>query len=118
MRSSISLIVLGLAASLASASGGFFDSGCRECSLSGESTINCNCNGDQSSRDLGPHIANRDGQLRWGGGAYTASCGPCTLTGPGSVLGCNCRSIGGSFGWTELELNEHLAYIDGQLVVN
>jgi hypothetical protein len=64
MRSSISLVALGLA-SLASASGGFWNEGCRECNL-WFWTINCKCSGDWSSEDLDTSIRNDNGKLRWG----------------------------------------------------
>ncbi|KAK4167957.1 hypothetical protein QBC43DRAFT_331134 [Cladorrhinum sp. PSN259] len=137
MRSTLTLIALGLSSLVAAApapaanateldgevsimSGGFFNSGCSENNL-WYTTINSKCNGVWTSLDLNPYIINANGQLKWGGGGFGASCGSgaggtCNLQ--WSVLGCDCKKTNGQVVWTTVELNQHLAYSNGRLYVN
>ncbi|KAK3995002.1 hypothetical protein QBC44DRAFT_305622 [Cladorrhinum sp. PSN332] len=103
-------------------SGGFFNSGCSENTLY-YTTIHSKCQGTWISLDLNAYITNDNGQLRWGGSDYGHTCahnakggGSCNLQ--YSILGCDCKNMDGRAVWATVELNQHLAFIDGKLVVN
>ena len=59
-------------------------------------------------------VENINGQLQWSNGRFQLSCSNCVLQNS-SQLACNCRRMDQSVAATILNLNDHIANIDGIL---
>lgn len=65
--------------------------------------------------DLGDYITNNDGKILWSrDGNFQDSCTPPKLFNS-HILGTTCRKRNGQYVYGEINLNEHIANIDGEL---
>ena len=106
---------------------GEFSRTCRDIQLTDDVGLEATCrtiNGQnsQTGLNLNHHIINRNGQLRWRrNGNYIDSCHSCDVTtfgGGGSIrtiLDCQCQRIDRSWVSAQLNLDERIANINGQL---
>lgn len=67
-----------------------------------------------SSLDLNPYIENVDGFLVWQPSNFIETCSFTTIIGS-STLVTNCKSRDQALQHTEIDLNEHIANINGTL---
>lgn len=101
---------------------GDFSNTCREINLVNQTTVRAICKRrDQSEQytttDLNRYIANADGQLSWdlNGGKFILTCQQPNLLGEIQRLGAYCKKRNGATQITFINLNEHIANIDGFL---
>ncbi len=111
------VIAFNLFTSNASALGGFSRT-CREASVSG-SSLKASCeraNGgfNPTSIALNPYIGNIDGRFSWNDRNFIETCRNTTLK-SGSNLSAECKKRDQNFVSTSINLDEHIANIDGNL---
>ncbi|QMS88016.1 cyanovirin [Nostoc edaphicum CCNP1411] len=99
---------------------GQFSQTCQDISIDG-STLTATCEQadgytlSTTSIDLNPYIANLDGALDWDGDKFALTCDNIGLAGA-SRLRAECeRADGQTYLGTYIDLNEHIANIDGTL---
>ncbi|MBD2602942.1 cyanovirin [Scytonema hofmannii FACHB-248] len=97
---------------------GDFSKTCRDASVSG-STLRASCekaNGGftPTSIDLNPYIGNIDGSLSWNDKNFIETCRGTALK-SGSTLTAECKKRNQDFVGTSINLDDHIANIDGNL---
>lgn len=98
---------------------GQFSQSCADTSISG-SVLTATCyraDGSTlktSSIDLNSYIENVDGFLVWQPSNFIASC-DSTIVAGSNTLAAQCKSRDQALQYTEVDLNEHIANIDGTL---
>lgn len=97
---------------------GDFSKTCRNASIS-SSTLSASCekaNGgyQNTSIDLNPHIGNLDGSLSWDDKNFIQTCRKTSLSG-GSTLQGECKKKDQNFTNASINLDAHIANIDGTL---
>ncbi|MDZ8235626.1 MAG: CVNH domain-containing protein [Nostoc sp. ChiQUE01a] len=98
---------------------GQFSQTCQNISVEG-STLTADCqNADgytvsTTTIDLNPYISNLDGTLSWDGDKFALTCDNIGLAGR-NRLRAECERADGETLGTYINLDEHLANIDGQL---
>lgn len=97
---------------------GDFSQTCRNASISG-STLSASCEkangGYQDTKiDLNPNIGNVDGSLSWADQNFIQTCRSISLSG-GSTLKAECKRRDQSWTNASINLDNHIANIDGSL---
>jgi hypothetical protein len=67
-----------------------------------------------SSINLNPYIENVDGVLKWQSGNFIETCRSTALTGP-SIMSAQCKTRAQQWVSTKINLDEHIANINGKL---
>ncbi|MDJ0737175.1 MAG: CVNH domain-containing protein [Nostocaceae cyanobacterium] len=70
---------------------------------------------NDTSINLNPGIENVDGQLKWQPSNFIATCRNTGLTGP-SVMSAECKTRAQRWVSTSINLDDHIANIDGTLM--
>lgn len=97
---------------------GDFSLTCKKVSVSG-SVLSASCakiNGEyqDTSINLDPYIANLDGKLSWKGVNFYQTCKDTGLSGSSTLTG-KCAKINGSYIPASINLDQHIANLDGNL---
>jgi len=116
----VGFLAFSLAGGIAKATGGFSQT-CTSTKVDSNGRLTSVCKkadgktGNRTSISLNQHIGNIDGVLKWGDKAFAKTCKSISFSGP-ATLQATCKNKQGKYAApSSLNLDEHIANINGVL---